>query len=245
MRAIAPQIEDRGIDEIYIDLTERAGRRTTTRGARAGARRSRHAVREATGLSCSIGVTPNKLLAKIASELDKPDGLTLLTHGRPRRRASGRCRRARSTASARRRREARSARHRHHRRARARRPGAGCVEHFGRSYGAWLHDAAHGRDERAGGDPQRADVDQPRDDLRARPARRCATAPSSARSSPSCASSVADDLARKGYVGKTIGIKLRFDNFKTVTRDLTHRRADRRRARDPPRRRRVPEARRR
>ena len=30
-------------------------------------------------LSCSIGITPNKLLSKIASELDKPDGLTVVT----------------------------------------------------------------------------------------------------------------------------------------------------------------------
>ena len=35
---------------------------------------------ERTGLTCSIGITPNKLLSKIASELDKPDGLTLLGH---------------------------------------------------------------------------------------------------------------------------------------------------------------------
>ena len=33
---------------------------------------------DATGLTCSIGITPNKLLSKICSELDKPDGLTLL-----------------------------------------------------------------------------------------------------------------------------------------------------------------------
>ena len=39
----------------------------------------KQAVREATGLSCSIGIAPNKLLAKIGSELDKPDGITLLT----------------------------------------------------------------------------------------------------------------------------------------------------------------------
>ncbi len=32
---------------------------------------------------------------------------------------------------------------------------------------------------------------------------------------------VADDLQRKGYIGKTIGLKLRYDNFKTVTRDRT------------------------
>ena len=45
------------------------------------ARSIKEAVRAATGLSCSIGIAPNKLLAKIASELDKPDGLTLLRPG--------------------------------------------------------------------------------------------------------------------------------------------------------------------
>ena len=55
---------------------------------------------------------------------------------------------------------------------------------------------------------------------------------------------LAGDLPRKGYAGRTIGIKLRFDDFKTVTRDLTLPRAHARRRSDPPRRRRVPEARR-
>jgi DNA polymerase-4 len=48
-----------------------------------------------------------------------------------------------------------------------------------------------------------------------------ATAPSWARCSPSCASRWPLDLQRKGYRGRTIGIKLRFDDFRTVTRDLT------------------------
>ncbi|MCK7502154.1 MAG: hypothetical protein MZW92_78740 [Comamonadaceae bacterium] len=43
------------------------------------AQRIKDRVREATGLSCSIGIAPNKLLAKIASDLDKPDGLTVLS----------------------------------------------------------------------------------------------------------------------------------------------------------------------
>jgi DNA polymerase IV len=38
---------------------------------------------------------------------------------------------------------------------------------------------------------------------------------------PSCCSRVAEDLQRKGFVGRTIGIKLRFEDFSTVTRDHT------------------------
>ena len=70
---IAPQIEDRGIDEIYIDLTDVPGETVEL------AQRIKDNVRRTTGLSCSIGVTPNKLLSKIASELQKPDGLTVLS----------------------------------------------------------------------------------------------------------------------------------------------------------------------
>jgi DNA polymerase-4 len=81
---VAPVIEDRGIDEIYIDLTDLPGAQDSvghdgTGGVRAMAQDIRNNVKRATGLTCSIGVTPNKLLAKIASELDKPDGLTILT----------------------------------------------------------------------------------------------------------------------------------------------------------------------
>src|SRR5262249_43949849 len=84
---IAPRIEDRGIDEIYIDLTDvvrpaRVARDATSPdddSPRALAQAIKDAVRVATGLSSSIGIAPNKLLAKIASDLDKPDGLSLIT----------------------------------------------------------------------------------------------------------------------------------------------------------------------
>ena len=69
---IAPHIEDRGIDEIYIDLTDHPEE------TRALALRIKQAVFDATRLSCSICIAPNKLLAKIGSDLDKPEGLTLL-----------------------------------------------------------------------------------------------------------------------------------------------------------------------
>src|SRR5690606_10848890 len=72
---IAPRIEDRGIDEIYIDLSDLA------QPSVALAHEIKAAVREATGLLCSIGISPNKLLSKIASELDKPDGVTVIGPG--------------------------------------------------------------------------------------------------------------------------------------------------------------------
>ena len=72
----------------------------------------------------------------------------------------------------------------------------------------------------------------------------CATAPSSARIFTELCEQLAGDLQRKGYAGKTIGIKLRFDDFKTVTRDLTLPAHTRTRATIRQRRRPVPEARR-
>src|SRR5699024_2260092 len=62
-----------GIDEIYIDLTPHP------EPALELASRLQSAVREATGLTCSIGVAANKMLAKIASDLNKPDGVTILS----------------------------------------------------------------------------------------------------------------------------------------------------------------------
>ncbi len=70
---ITPIMEDAGIDEAYLDITEQSG------SSEAIARRIKTQVRAATGLTCSIGIAPNKLLAKIASDLEKPDGLTILT----------------------------------------------------------------------------------------------------------------------------------------------------------------------
>jgi DNA polymerase-4 len=61
-----------GLDEAYLDLTP-------LDRPKAAARRIKHAVRERTGLTCSIGLGPNKLVAKVASDADKPDGFTVLS----------------------------------------------------------------------------------------------------------------------------------------------------------------------
>jgi DNA polymerase-4 len=61
-----------GLDEAYADLTGIAR-------PRAAVSRAREAVKERTGLTCSIGIGPNKLVAKMASDAEKPEGLVMLT----------------------------------------------------------------------------------------------------------------------------------------------------------------------
>ena len=64
-------LEVAGLDEAYLDLGGSIAPKTR-------AREMKHLVRERTGLTCSVGLGSNKLLAKIASDLEKPDGLSLL-----------------------------------------------------------------------------------------------------------------------------------------------------------------------
>jgi len=225
VRAIAPQVEDRGIDEIYIDITELVaasaadGAPDPWARARAIATDIQRAVREATRLSCSIGITPNKLLSKIASELNKPAGVSVIRPDDIRslvwplavRKINGIGPKAnikleqmgiRSIGDL------------------AGADPALLVEHFGHSYGAWMHAAAHGRDERpvvTYSEPKSIsrettfenDLHAVRDKARL------------GKIFTDLCVRVAGDLERKGYVGKTIGLKIRYDNFKTVTRDLT------------------------
>jgi len=70
--SITPIIEDVGIDEAYLDVSE------LTDLPEVIALRIKTGIKEKTGLTCSIGIAANKLLAKIASDMQKPDGLTIL-----------------------------------------------------------------------------------------------------------------------------------------------------------------------
>jgi DNA polymerase IV (DinB-like DNA polymerase) len=72
------RFEHVGIDECYIDASERAG---SFEAARNLAQDIKNDVKKQTQLTCSIGVAPNKMLAKIASDLHKPDGLTVIEPG--------------------------------------------------------------------------------------------------------------------------------------------------------------------
>lgn len=74
----ADRSEHVGIDECYLDVSERAD----GFGAAASlARDIKNDVKRQSKLTCSIGIAPNKMLAKIASDLHKPDGLTVIEPG--------------------------------------------------------------------------------------------------------------------------------------------------------------------
>ncbi len=72
LRDITPVIEDVGIDEAYLDVSALPDSDEAIVG------RIKAGIREKTDLTCSIGIGPNKLLAKIASDMQKPDGVTIL-----------------------------------------------------------------------------------------------------------------------------------------------------------------------
>ncbi|MDL2716143.1 MAG: DNA polymerase IV [Acidobacteriota bacterium] len=74
-RAVTPLVEPLSLDEAYLDVTENAWNEPLGMSV---ARRLKAEVFEATSLTVSAGVAPNKFLAKIASGWKKPDGLTVI-----------------------------------------------------------------------------------------------------------------------------------------------------------------------
>ncbi len=214
---IAPLMEDRGIDEVYIDFTDVPGGQRE--GGRVLARLIQKAIFEATALTCSIGVAPNKLLAKMASEFNKPQGISIVYEADLESKIWPlRCRKINGIG-----------------------PKADAnlialniqtigelaaadpallIRHFGKSTGAWLHEAAWGRDERhivTESEPvsmsRETTFERDLDAVRDRAAL--------GKIFTELCRKVSADLQRKGYVAKTIGIKLRYEDFKIATRDLT------------------------
>ena len=212
---IAPVMEDRGVDEVYIDFTHVPGGQRE--GGRVLARLIQKSIFDATGLTCSIGVAPNKLLAKMASEFHKPKGISIVHEADLQalvwplacRKINGIGPKA----------DEKLARHGIHTIGElAARPRDWLVQHFGKATGAWLHDAAWGRDERpvvTESEPVSMSRETTFDrDLHAVHDR----AELGAIFTDLC-QRLAQDLQRKGYRGRTIGIKLRYDDFRAVTRD--------------------------
>ena len=79
MKEFTPHIEPLSIDEAFLEVS---GMSTMYRGPKALGRAIKDRVFEETGLIISAGLAPNKFLAKLASDLDKPDGLVVIPYGR-------------------------------------------------------------------------------------------------------------------------------------------------------------------
>ena len=213
----SPSIEDRGIDEVYVDFTQAEDGQAE--GGRALALRIQAAIQAQTGLSCSIGVAPNKLLAKMVSEFRKPNGVSVLYESElaPKIWPLA-CRKINGIGP----------------KASARLEQLGIrtigelahcerdwlMRNFGPNHGSWMYESAWGWDDRpvvTDSEPVsmsrettfERDLHAVRDraELRALFTQLC--------------EQLAQDLQRHGYVGRVIGIKLRYDNFQRTTRDLT------------------------
>jgi len=217
IRDIAPVVEDRGIDEVYIDFTDVPGGQRE--GGRVLARLIQRAIVEATGLTCSIGVAPNKLIAKMASEFNKPNGISIVHDEDLRTKIWPLAVRKINGIGP----KAEVKLHKLHVMTigdLAAQDREWLMDNFGRSTGAWMHEVAWGRDDRpvvTESEPVSMSRETTFDrDLHAVRDR----AELGAIFTDLC-ERVADDLQRKGYVGKTIGIKLRYDDFRIATRDQT------------------------
>ncbi len=213
VRSVTSSIEDVGIDEVYADVSLTSG------SSEEVARKLKSAVLEATNLTCSVGIAPNKLLAKLCSDMQKPDGITILKFEDVQSRiwpmAANKINGIGPKASA--------------KLASlgittiggiAKRDESWLIEHFGRSYGAWLRRVSHGLDERpvvTYSEP----VSMSRETTFERDLHAVRHRQELGAAFTRLCEQVAADLQRKGYLAKKIGIKLRFNDFKTVTRDIT------------------------
>ncbi|MDA8521733.1 Y-family DNA polymerase [Acidovorax sp. NCPPB 4044] len=214
---IAPVMEDRGVDEVYIDFTQVPGGQRE--GGRVLARLIQKSIFDATGLTCSIGVAPNKLIAKMASEFNKPNGISIV-HAQDLEPAIWplACRKINGIGP---KADARlQAFGIHTIGDLAARPRDWLVRTFGKAYGAWLHEAAWGRDDRAVV-TESEPVSMSRETTFDRDLHAVRDRAELGRIFTDLCERVAEDLRRKGYMGKTIGIKLRYDDFKIATRDQT------------------------
>lgn len=213
VREIAPVVEDRGIDEIYIDLSK------FEQDSRAIALELQAAVFTATGLTCSIAVAPNKLLAKIGSDLDKPNGVTVLEQDSVEQRiwplpvskingigpkATVKLNQNGVLTIG----------------ELAAKPLGWLVETFGSSTGHWMYKVARGEDDRPvvmHSDPKSIsrettfarDLDVRRDRSQL------------SRILDALCERLSQDLERKQVTTRTVGVKVKFADFRVVTRDVT------------------------
>ena len=204
---ITATVEDVGIDEAYLDISDKPETDEEI------CKRIKAGIYETTGLTCSIGIAPNKLLAKIASDMEKPDGVTILIDDdiesrlwpMPIRKLYGI-----------------GPKTEEHLKAMgietigqlAALPVETLVHRFGPSYGHYLYEAARGIDEsplitswepRSFSRETTFQVDEK-------------NWQAIARTLAELIREVVSDLIRKGYAARNVSLKIRYSDFHTVTR---------------------------
>jgi DNA polymerase-4 len=210
LREISPVMEDVGIDEAFLDISQ------IEKSSEEIAGEIKKKIMDATGLTCSIGIAPNKLLAKIASDMQKPDGLTIITEKDisdsicplPVRKLYGIGPKTETylknigiqTIG-----ELASMRI------------DSLIEHFGKSFGNYLYNASKGIDESpliTHWEPKsmsrEATFQKDTDNWQL-----------IAKTLAGLSKEVVDDMQQTGYKGKTVTVKIKFYDFKIVTRAKT------------------------
>ncbi|HSJ16792.1 MAG TPA: DNA polymerase IV [Solirubrobacterales bacterium] len=207
--AYSDTVEVAGLDEAYLELSD-------SPAPKARARDLKQRIRDETRLTCSVGIAPNKLMAKIASDLRKPDGLCVLDHdgwldavgNRPAALLPGVGPRTEERLAALGIGTVREL---------AKAPAERLERSLGPRLGASLRDTANGRDDRPV-TTERAPKSESREttfayDVSDRALLR--------ETLDRFASEVGERLARDGYVGRTVTMKIRLRPFRTHTRSRT------------------------
>ena len=207
LREITSVEENAGIDESYLDITDVPDSNEDI------AEKIKTGILEKTGLTCSIGIAPNKLLAKISSDMQKPDGLTILTEDDvqsriwpmpirklygigPKTEAHLKSMTIETIGQL------------------AAQSLEFLVGHFGPSYGHYLYEAARGIDE----SPVITHW-EPKSFSRERTYQKDVSDwQTIARTVADLTREVVEDLADHDYATRTVTLKIRYGDFKTVTR---------------------------
>lgn len=208
--ACTPLMENAGIDEAFLDISE------LPETPESIAANIKNGIKEKTSLTCSIGIASNKLLAKIASDMQKPDGLTIIDEGDienkiwplPIRKLYGIGPKTESylksisieTIGQ-----------------LAAQPLDTLIEHFGESYGQYLYEASRGID-----DSEVITHWEPKSISRETTFQQdVKNWQVIARTLAELTKDVVADLQDEGYTARTVTIKIRFSDFQTLTRAKT------------------------
>jgi len=210
LREYCPIMEDVGIDEAFLDVSQ------IDKSAEEIVKEIKAKILEETGLTCSFGIAPNKLLAKIASDMQKPEGLTIITdldiENRiwplpvrklwgvgPKTEAALRGMGIETIGGL------------------AAVPLDKLIERFGESYGRYLYDASKGMDE----SPLVTHWEPKSTSREITFQTDTGNWQEIARTLAELTREVANDMKQAGYKGKTVTVKLRFSDFETHTRAKT------------------------